>query len=362
MPKRGDSSSTIALLIALMGVVPLMIGRTMLRGHRQRRKQQVTVYDGHVRPKDYRKRAPIWLAIGTVVVVLGGGLFAYEVNRHSAPTELTNIERNDMRAFKASEQDPGTGGLGLWILLIGIVPLVVGVMGMGEEPVTPPKRTPKGGQAPRQHRLFEWVASEGTYYIDIPPETRGKIALGSNKATVEQLRKRYGQGDKLRIKLGSKAKGKLLIGQTRVLFQTAKPAAEAAKPPFPSEYVDPFTHFRITLLDAVSIGSSAAAAIMLFVWFGYFAERKPPKVDERFAEVMGLPVSYEEEEEVPEEESEEEDALTQKDDKEKQDKKEEEEKELDEEPHSARQHLRCCVQRSSRRGCCARSGHLWRRR
>ncbi len=44
---ESSSSSTIALFLALLGVVPLMTGRTMLRGHRQRRKQQITVYDGH---------------------------------------------------------------------------------------------------------------------------------------------------------------------------------------------------------------------------------------------------------------------------------------------------------------------------
>jgi hypothetical protein len=325
-----DSSSTIALLMALLGVVPLMTGHTMLRGARQRRKQQITVYDGWTRPHDYRKRAPIWLGIGVVVTVAGGGLFAYEVDRHAVPTEITDIQLGDMRAFKPTEQDPGTGGIGLFILLLGIVPVVVGVMGLGEEPVTPPKRAPKGGQAPRQHRLFEWVESEGVYYIDIPPETRGKIALGSNKASIEQLRKRFGQGDKLRIKLGSKAKGRLLIGQTKILFQTAKPVSEAVKPPFPTEYIDPFTHFRITTLDAVTIGSSAAAAILMFVWFSYFADRAPPKIDERFIEVMGLPASlYEEEEEVVEEEPTKEDALTQKDEKEKQEKKDEEE-ELDE--------------------------------
>jgi hypothetical protein len=327
--KEHDSSSTIALLIGLLGVVPLVTGRTMLRGHRQRRKQQITVYDGWARPHDYRKRAPIWLGIGVVVIVAGLGLFAYEVNRQAAPpTEIADAKMGDMRAFKASEQE-GTGGLGLFILLIGIVPLVAGMMGLGEDPVTPPKRTPKGGHAPRQHRLFEWVESEGSYYIDIPPETRGKIALGSNKATIEQLRKRFGQGDKLRIKLGSKAKGRLLIGQTKILFQTAKPVAEAAKPPFPVEYVDPFAHLRISTLDGVAIGSSAAAALLIFVWFGYFAERTPPKPDQRFIEVMGLPASfYEEEEEVVEEETKE-DVLKQKDEEEKEDKKVEEE-ELDE--------------------------------
>lgn len=330
--KASSASSTIALLMALLGVVPLMTGYTMLRGHRQRRKQQITVYDGWTRPHDYRKRAPMWLGVGVVVVLGGLGLFSYEVNRQATTTtEITDAQVGDMRAFKATEQEQGTGGLGLWILLIGIVPLVVGFMGLREEPVAPPKRAPKGGQAPRQHRLFEWVESEGSYYIDIPPETRGKIALGSNKATIEQLRKRFGQGDKLRVKLGSKAKGKLLIGQTKILFQTAKPAAEPVKPPFPAEFVDPFAHLRITTLDAVVFGSSATLALLMYVWFSQFAERKEPKPDDRFVQAMGLPASfYEEEEEVVEEEVDE-DVLKQEDKEVEEDKQEEEiEEELDE--------------------------------
>src|SRR5690606_27203653 len=151
---------------------------TMLRGRRRRRRQQLTVYDGWTQPKDHRKHAPIWLGVGAVLVLGGGGLFAFEVSRHKTDVEITETTRGDMSAYRRAD-DQGTGGLGLVLLLVGIAPLVVGVMGLNEEPVAPRKRPPKGGHAPRQHRLFEWVAEEGAYYIDIPLETRGKIALGS---------------------------------------------------------------------------------------------------------------------------------------------------------------------------------------
>ena len=59
-----DPTSTIALSIALLGVIPLVTGATMLRGRRRRRKQQLTVYDGWMQPKDHRQRAPIWLGVG----------------------------------------------------------------------------------------------------------------------------------------------------------------------------------------------------------------------------------------------------------------------------------------------------------
>ncbi|PRP96349.1 AgmX/PglI C-terminal domain-containing protein [Enhygromyxa salina] len=326
---KTELTSTIALTLAFLGVFPFMTGATMLRGRRSRQKRPLTVYDGWSRPTDYRKRAPVWLAIGAVVALSGGGLFAYEVNQRAPSSVNADVKRGDMQAFKAEEQG-GTGGLGLIIGLLGLVPLVIGTMNLQETPVKPRKRPPKGGHAPREHTLFEWVAAEGLYYINIPPETRGKIALGSNKATVEQLRKRFGAGsgagDPLRVKLGTKAKGKLLIGQTKILFQTTRPASAAATPVFPVEYVDPLTHLRPSSLDAASFGAAAAIAVLLSVWFVYFADRTPAPPAERFMREMGMPASFYEEKEEEPEETEEKDALVQEDKKEEKEKEEKEEK------------------------------------
>lgn len=323
---ENDQTSTIALAVAMLGVIPLVTGSTMLRGRRRRRRQQVTVYDGWAQPKDHRKNAPIWLSIGAVLLVAGGGLFAFEVSRSKNDAEITDANRGDMTAYRQAEQQ-GTGGLGLLVLMIGIVPLVVGVMGIREEPVPARKRPPKGAQAPSHHKLFEWVESEGTYYIDIPPETRGKIALGPNKASVEALRKRFGQGDTLRVKLGPKAKGKLLIGQTRILFQTVSPVAEPPKPGFPTEYVDPLALLRPTSLEVATLAAASGVAVLLGVWFIYFADRTPPPPSERFVREMGIPASfYEEKKEEELEEEVEKDALEIKDDK----KEEEKDEEVDE--------------------------------
>jgi hypothetical protein len=318
-----DPTSTIAMGVALFGVIPLVIGSTMLRGRRRRKKKLLTVYDGWAEPKDHRKRAPIWLGVGAVLVLLGGGLFTYEVSEVPAIGEGEDAGRGDMSAYKQVDRE-GTGGLGMVILMIGIAPLVAGMMGLGEEPVAPRKRPPKGSHAPNKHKLFEWVPSEGAYYIDIPPETRGKIALGSNKATVEQLRKRFGQGDTLRIKLGTKAKGKLLIGQTRILFQTARPAAEPAKPGFPTEYIDPLALLRPSPLELATLAAASGVALLATIWFVYFADRTPQPPSERFVREMGIPAEFyeEKEEEVVEEAKEE---VLKVEDKE----KEKEEKELD---------------------------------
>jgi hypothetical protein len=322
---ENDQTSTIAISVAMLGVVPLVIGSTMLRGRRRRKKRPLTVYDGWAEPKDHRKRAPIWLGVGAVLVLIGGGLFAYEVNEVppiGASTE--DVVRGDMSAYRPPEQG-GTGGLGMVLLMIGIAPLVAGMMGLREEPVAPRKRPPKGSHAPNLHKLFEWVPSEGVYYIDIPPETRGKIALGSNKATVEQLRKRFGQGDTLRVKLGAKAKGKLLIGQTRILFQTARAAAEPPKPSFPTEYVDPLALLRPTPLELATLAAATGVALLAAIWFVYFADRTPQPPSERFVREMGIPAEfYEEKEEEELEEAEEE--VLKIEDKE----KEKEEEEIDE--------------------------------
>src|SRR5690606_36917747 len=130
---EADPTSTIALAIAMLGVLPLMTGVTMLRGRRRRRRQQLTVYDGWTQPKDHRKHAPIWLGVGAVLVLGGGGLFAFEVSRHKTDVEITETTRGDMSAYRRAD-DQGTGGLGLMLLLVGIAPLVVGVMGLNEEP------------------------------------------------------------------------------------------------------------------------------------------------------------------------------------------------------------------------------------
>lgn len=328
--KRRARRATLVLLgVGMLGVVLVVAGTTMLRGRRRHQRRVLAVYDGHAKPRDYRAKAPIWLGVGVALVLGGGGLFAYEVSKHDPDAPIAEeTTRGDMSAFKADD-DGGTGGLGLGIALIGIVPLVIGAMGITEKPPRKRKRKPKGGRVPREHKLFEWVAEEGTYYINIPPETKGKLVLGKNKASVKSLRKRFGQPDgTLRVKLGPKAKGKLLLGQTRIMFQTAKPARAAALPTFPQQYADPFAHLRMSTLDIAAFGGVGFIALVLLVWFSKFADRTPPPPDERFVQEMGIPASFYEEEEEEVVEEEQEDTLKQEDKEEKQEVKEE--KQLDE--------------------------------
>lgn len=300
------NGSWIGITMLLFSVLPIMLGISGLTlGGAAPKPGKLTVYDGWGAPKDYRKRAPIWLALGVLMVLGGNGLFAYEVANVPDPLDASEATEGDISAFKRESE--GTGGLGLLIGLLGLVPLIAGVMGQLEPPVEV-RKPAKGGHAPRDHKLFEWVASEGTYYINIPPETKGKLALGDNKATVEQLRQRFGEQGNLRLKLGSKVKGRLLIGQTKVLFQTTKPAAREAVDPFPREYIDPIHYLKPTELELITNAGVFAVALLLGVWFFYFADRTPPPPSERMTKAMGTASFYEKKEEpvIEEEEAEEE--------------------------------------------------------
>jgi hypothetical protein len=296
-----SSGGWVGIVLLLLGVLPIMLGISGLTlGSAAAKPNQLTVYDGWGLPKDYRQRAPLWIGLGAVMVIGGTALFSYEVAQVPDPLDASEATQGDISNFK--RESDGTGGLGLVIGLLGLVPLIAGVMGQLEAPVE--ARKPKGGHAPRDHKLFEWVAAENTYYINIPPDTKGKLALGDNKATVEQLRQRFGQHGNLRLKLGSKVRGRLLIGQTKVLFQTTKPAAPTAIDPFPREYVDPIHYLKPTELELITNAGALGLALIFGIWFFYFADRTPPPPSERMTRAMGTASFYEEKEEVVVEEEE----------------------------------------------------------
>lgn len=176
-----------------------------------------------------------------------------------------------------------------------------------------------GRGVPNRHRLFEFKA--GRYFLDLPPSARGKIALGRKRFTVSQLRKRFGARDFLRIQLNSKAKGKLVFGETTLLFQFDSPKPVPRKPPFPVQFKPQIGNF----INRTEAGSLAAAVLILGSYFVWAANQDvelfaPGEIDERFVQVMGL---YEKPEEEPEEETTEE-MLAQEDEKQEEEKEEEE--------------------------------------
>ena len=177
-----------------------------------------------------------------------------------------------------------------------------------------------GNRAPRKHPLFDY--RQGHYFLDVPPHVKGKISLGKKAMTISAMRKRFGNGDKLRVKLSPRAKGKLMIGESQILFQFDKPKPLPPHLPFPKQFKPTLDQF----LGRREQASFAASAAVLGSYFMYVANTEyddsfdVDELDDRFITALGLQKKVEEE---PPPEEEDEDELAQED--------EEEEKEVEEE-------------------------------
>ena len=167
-----------------------------------------------------------------------------------------------------------------------------------------------GSSAPRQHTLFDY--RQGAYFLDLPEHVRGKVSMGRKSFTVGNLRKRFAAGGKLRVKLNPRAKGKLLIGESTVLFQFSHPKELPPRLPFPVQF-----KARVEqMMGRRELSTLTASALGLGSYFTWAATAEVDRdedfeIDERFVKAMGLNVKEEEEELPPEEE--EEDALAEED-------------------------------------------------
>ncbi len=179
------------------------------------------------------------------------------------------------------------------------------------------------GQAmPEHHVLFE-LDKEGGYTLVLPPWAGGVLKQRGRATRVADLWRKQARRDTkastLRVRLDPTSKGKLVLGETALLFQFAPPAPPVRKDPFPQEYAARvfagFTRFDLaTLLSGLMILGP------YFIW----AATKPidptieHEIDERFLRVMGIPPKKDkvEPEKPPEED---ETLLAQEDEKKKKD-------------------------------------------
>lgn len=162
-----------------------------------------------------------------------------------------------------------------------------------------------GSTAPVRHPLFDY--RDGTYFLDLPENARGKIKLGKSAMTVARLRQRYGANGKCRIRLDPRAKGKLQLGQSTLMFQFAPPKPVEPKLPFP----EIFKVSILSMLGALTIYSQLASASVLgpfFAWaaFSELPENRELDIDDRFLAIVGQKPPEEKEEEPEEEEKEDE--------------------------------------------------------
>jgi hypothetical protein len=190
-----------------------------------------------------------------------------------------------------------------------------------------------GRRAPQAHTLFDH--RQGAYFLDIPAGARGKISLGKKAASIGQLRRKFGRGDKLRIRLAPKAKGQLHLGESTIVFHFDKPKIPPVRQPFPLQF-KPSIEQMLSRRDQISLATSAA---MLGSYFIYVASAEvddtfdADDIDERFVQAMGLANRPDE----PKVEEEEEDELAQEDEEKEEEKDEEKpkpkpDKKLDDKP------------------------------
>ena len=176
-----------------------------------------------------------------------------------------------------------------------------------------------GVTAPVAHTIFDYRG--GIYFLDLPSHAAGKLSLGRRTASVEQLRRKFGQGDKLRIRLDPRAKGKLRVGDSTILFQFAPPKPPKKRLPFPLD-LRPSLQQMFSRRDQVSLAASLGILGSYFFWVATTDIEDSfdvDEIDERFVKAMGLVEKPDE----PEPEETAEDELAQEDEEKPEEKKDE---------------------------------------
>ena len=170
-----------------------------------------------------------------------------------------------------------------------------------------------GQRMPERHVLFE-VGKDGGYTLVLPPSTGGVLSLRGRGTRVADLWRKQARREpggsagapaNLRLRLDPSARGKLVLGDTALLFQFAPPAPPPRKDPFPQEYKAK-VFSGLTRFDIATLLSGLMILGPYFIW----AASKPidpmveHEIDERFMKVMGIPPKKED---PPEEEKEDDD-------------------------------------------------------
>lgn len=266
-------------------------------------------------PPDYRRRAPMWLALGLLISLFGATVFGRAVADEAAVAAERDAAGEQLRAF-VLERELTWGDLAFAMIFVGLVPGMVGLIGLWE-PRRPAPAQPSSPctTLPHKHVLFRYA--DGQYHLDAPPEVTGKLRLGAAAVTLTKLRKRLGT-DRVQLALPSSARGKLLIGEHVLLFQLAAPARPKVVPALPAELRSPLGLLKLQPLDLQAYAAALVLVGGYVIWQGVLVPPRPAaSIDERMISVMGI--TYEAETEKPPEEPEEEveEVLAQKDDEKK---------------------------------------------
>lgn len=159
-----------------------------------------------------------------------------------------------------------------------------------------------GRNVPRKHVLFDYRG--GAYFLDVPVEARGKVSLGAKAFPLAALRQRFAVGDRLRVKLSPRAKGKLLLGDSTIMFQFSAPKELPPRLPFPVQF-NPRIDEMFGGRDLQTMAVSLLTLGSYFTWAAiaeYDSSFDIDSIDDRFVQAMGIQKKEKDEPEVVEEE------------------------------------------------------------
>ncbi|MBL4688294.1 MAG: TonB family protein [Nannocystaceae bacterium] len=88
---------------------------------------------GQVKPK--KSTAPIFLGLGGLFVLLGGGVLASEISQDWSTYQVAKAEALDEGVPLPDEPGNGLGGLGMGLMLLGLVPFGIGVVRLSDRGV-----------------------------------------------------------------------------------------------------------------------------------------------------------------------------------------------------------------------------------
>ncbi len=289
----------------------------------------LTIYDGDTHRNRHGRWALLWLAVGLAMFFVGAGLFGYEVHLHALSAAISRAQpvAGDLSSFSFGAGAVAAinlfgvqltrGELGLILAVFALLPIATAYVDLqGSRPRGRRPLEPGVEYAPTRHPLF--VHARRGYHLDLPVEATGKIVLGRHATSITKLRAGLGKAGRIRIQLGTTAKGKIKIGETTVLFQLTAPAAKQVRVPHPREYDDPWQHLRLGGTAALTYGICTLAFGAVFVALSLI-EPTIGAVDSRFLEAMEIPTAtfedLKDEDNVPNEEPKKEDVLKQVDTK-----------------------------------------------
>lgn len=177
-----------------------------------------------------------------------------------------------------------------------------------------------GPTMPTQHVLFE-LDKQGGYTLVLPPWSSGLLKLRGKAMRIADLWRKQAKDGPLRLRLDASARGKLVLGETALLFQFAPPAPVPPKEPFPREY----RARPLAGMSRLDLATLLSGVMLLGPWFLYASNKAVDpefehEIDERFLRVMGIPPKVKEVE--PEEKPEDEQILAVEDEKKKKEEKE----------------------------------------